>query len=375
VSNLGIQIKEPLSAGWSFVAQLEGGFDPYSLEFSDSAHAEFKNIGVPVNQQTTNGDAPRGGQFYNGFGFVGVSSDAYGTLTVFRQNALTADGVTAYDPMAGSNAFSPIGFQTAFAGGGDQQNAKYTTSVKYRVNIGDYRAAALWQFGGYEQNNGSDGAWEGQLGADIRNLGPGTLSFDAYYEYNRDAVLMTLAGAPTNAQGVPIGKMLPQTLTATLSNNTAVMAAAKYTVDKLKLYVGYEWMQYAPPSDPFTVKGTGFTNIAGDFICFGCNTATGGTNINSTAFSGSAGFKDKILQFIWAGARYSVTDDLDVVGAYYHYWQNTFAASPANITACTALPASKNNFCVGSVDAISGLIDWKFAPKWGHLHWYDVLAV
>jgi predicted porin len=328
VSNLGIQIKEPLSAGWSFVAQLEGGFDPHSLEFSDSAHAEFKNIGVPVNQQTTNGDAPRGGQFYNGLGFVGVSSDAYGTVTVFRQNALTADGVTAYDPMAGSNAFSPIGFQTAFAGGGDQQNAKYTTSVKYRVNISDYRAAALWQFGGYEQNSGSDGAWEGQLGADIRNLGPGTLSVDAYYEYNRDAVLMTLAGAPTNAQGVPIGKMLPQTLTATLSNNTAAMVAGKYTVDKLKLYVGYEWMQYAPPSDPFTVKGTGFTNIAGDFICFGCNTATGGTNINSTAFSGSAGFKDKILQFIWAGARYSVTDDLDVVGAYYHYWQNTFAAPP-----------------------------------------------
>ena len=28
------------------------------------------------------------------------------------------------------------------------------------------------------------------------------------------------------------------------------------------------------------------------------------------------------------------------------------------------MPASKNNFCVGSVDAVSGLIDWKFAPKW-----------
>jgi hypothetical protein len=28
------------------------------------------------------------------------------------------------------------------------------------------------------------------------------------------------------------------------------------------------------------------------------------------------------------------------------------------------LAASKNNFCVGSVDAASALIDWKFAPKW-----------
>jgi predicted porin len=158
--------------------------------------------------------------------------------------------------------------------------------------------------------------------------------------------------------------MLPQTMTATISNNTSVMALAKYTVDRLKLYAGYEWMQFAPPSDPFTVKGTGFTDIAGDAICFGCNTAIGGTNINSTAFSGSAGFKDKILQVGWVGARYSVTDAVDVVGAYYHYSQNNFGASAADNTACNNLPASKNSFCAGTMDAASGMIDWKFAPKW-----------
>ena len=43
------------------------------------------------------------------------------------------------------------------------------------------------------------------------------------------------------------------------------------------------------------------------FVCFGWNTATGRTNINSTAFSAPA-FKDKILQVVWAGARYDVTD-------------------------------------------------------------------
>src|SRR6202043_3742022 len=91
-SNLGIQVKEPLAAGWSLVGQLEGGFDPYSLQFADSPHSEFKNIGVPVNQQTTSGDSSRAGQFYNSFGYVGLNSDAYGTLTVFRQNALTLDG-------------------------------------------------------------------------------------------------------------------------------------------------------------------------------------------------------------------------------------------------------------------------------------------
>jgi hypothetical protein len=75
-SNVGIQIKEPLAAGWSFVGQLEGRFDPYSLRFANSPGSEFNNVGVPVNQQSTNGDSSRAGQFYNSLGFLGVSSDS-----------------------------------------------------------------------------------------------------------------------------------------------------------------------------------------------------------------------------------------------------------------------------------------------------------
>jgi hypothetical protein len=93
-------------------------------------------------------------------------------------------------------------FQAWSPAGGDTENAKYTTAAKYRLNIGNFRVAALGQFGGYEQNNGSDGAWEGQLGGDFR-LGPGTLSLDAIYDYSKDAVNIALSGAPTNAQGVP----------------------------------------------------------------------------------------------------------------------------------------------------------------------------
>jgi predicted porin len=265
--------------------------------------------------------------------------------------------------MAGSYAFSPIGFSGTVAGGGDTENARYSTAVKYRVAIGDFRAAALWQFGGYELNNGSNGAWGAQLGRDFR-LGLGTLAVDAIYDYNRDAVNITLNGAPTNALGAPTGTMLPQTLTATISNNTSVMALAKYTLGKLKLYAGYEWMQFAPPSDPFTDPGSGFIDLAGDSICFGCAAGIAGSNINSTAYSASAGFKDRLLQVFWAGARYSVTDSVDIVSAYYHYDQNNFAAGAANIAACNNLPASKNGFCAGTMDAASGLIDWRFAPKW-----------
>jgi hypothetical protein len=61
---------------------------------------------------------------------------------------------------------------------------------------------------------------------------------------------------------MPIAPFTPQFLTATISNDTSVMALAKYSHGPLNLYGGYEWIQYAPPSDP----QTSFTNIAGDTI-------------------------------------------------------------------------------------------------------------
>jgi predicted porin len=77
---------------------------------------------IPQNQTTAYGDSSRAGQWFNGQGCVRVSSPTYGTLTVFRQNALTLDADFDYDPFAASYAFSPIGFQGATYGGGNTKN-------------------------------------------------------------------------------------------------------------------------------------------------------------------------------------------------------------------------------------------------------------
>src|ERR1700739_4512090 len=92
--------------------------------------------------QTPSPDPSRAGQFYNSVGYLGVSSPTYGTLTFFRQNTLTLDGVFAYDPLGASYAFSPIGYQGTTCGVGDTQDCRFSTSVKYRVNIGQLRLAA-----------------------------------------------------------------------------------------------------------------------------------------------------------------------------------------------------------------------------------------
>jgi predicted porin len=343
-SNIGIKGNEPIAPGWAFVFDLQAGFDPFSLQFANGPGSVAQNAGMPLTSQNSNADSSRAGQFYNSLGYLGVSSTTYGTLTVFRQNTLTLDGVLAYDPMGGSYAFSPIGWQGTTCGVGDTEDCRFSTAVKYRVDIGQFRVAALWQFGGYSQNNAATGSYQFQIGGDIANLAGGKLSLDAIGSHVQNAVAVGLAGNTLPA-------VLPQVLTATLSDNSSAMLLAKYSNGPLKLFAGYEYIQYAPPTTPFAAS-TGFSDIAGSFVCAGC-AALNNTNINNTAYNAG----DKILHVVWTGVKYSVTSDLDVIGAYYHYDQPTYGA-PVNCAAAVT-PAT----CHGTFDAFSFAVDWQFARK------------
>jgi predicted porin len=332
---------------------VDAGFDPYSLRLSNGPGSLAANAGVPLNQQTADRDSSRAGQWYNGEGYVGVNSSTYGTLTVFRQYALSRDAAYDYDPLSGSYAFSPIKGETC--GGGNTENCRHSTSLKYRIGLGHLRAAALWQFGGYAQNNASNGAYQFQIGADIPTSSKGALSFDAIYSYVRDAVSLALGPGSNDANGVPIPPFLPQALTATISDNYAVLLLAKYSSQRLKLYAGYERITYMAPSD----RQTGFTDIGGNFLCEGC-VVFNNTDIVNTAF-GRNGFGNKIFQVMWTGVRYAVTDKLDVITAYYHYTQNSYYGTPtAGPLPCSG---SEHSQCAGTFNAISGVIDWQFAPK------------
>jgi predicted porin len=339
-SAIGIKGNENLSPGWTFVFDLETGFDPVSLRLANGPGSIAQNAGVPLSSQSSNTDSSRAGQFYNSLGYMGVSSHAYGTLTVFRQNSLTLDGVLAYDPMGGSYAFSPIGYQGITCGVGDTEDCRFTTALKYRVAAGPFRAAALWQFGGYDSNNASSGAYQLQAGGDISHVARGSISIDVIYSRVKDAVAIGLAG-----NTLPVA--LPQVLTATLSNDTSWMTLAKYSNGATKLYGGYEWIQYAPPGDPKRQ----FTDIAGSFLCAGCGTSNN-TNINNTAFT----IHDKILQVLWLGAKYAVTPQLTVATAYYQYLQNSYGGGATCESAAKAT-------CSGLYNAVSFTIDWEIAAK------------
>src|ERR1700722_12071366 len=146
-SNIGIKGVEQIAPGFNFVFDLNFGFNSESFTAANGPRSIFDNNGIPLASQSSHADSSRAGQFYNSVGYAGFSSPTYGTLTFGRQNSLELDGIVAYDPMGASYAFSVIGWQGTGAGGGRTEDARVTTAIKYRVDVGDnwFRLGAIYQ--------------------------------------------------------------------------------------------------------------------------------------------------------------------------------------------------------------------------------------
>jgi len=395
-SVIGISSKEPIAPGWNFVSVNELAFDPYSLLLANAPMALYDAKGTAQNTESLPFDSSRWG-WLAGQNAIGVNSATFGTLTFGRQNALENDGVVAYDPMGAAYAFSPIGFSGKVAGAGDTEDARWTTAIKYRVNIGDFRLAIMGQpIGGHsaglDDYNPNNGAISGDIGGDVKNLGTGVLSLDAIGTYERDAVNISMMypGQVVNAAGYPVTFPASGANKATLSDQTAFMALVKYSFGSwsspppmvtkgpvvpsgpvgipLTLYAGYEWIQFASPSDPqnsFYDDGFAFVDPNALGAAYHGQTASVNlTSINNNAFNAGCGTgggcKDEIFQVFWVGGKYGITRDLDFVVAYYEYFQNTYTLNVGNVC---AIPAAHSQ-CAGNFYVGSGLLDWRFLPKW-----------
>jgi len=336
-SYVGLKGNVELTEGLNGVFNLQTGFNPWSGRLSDGLGSIVQNNGLPVSMQNSFADSAKDGQaFY--VAYAGLSSPTYGTLTYGRQNALTSDGVINYDPMSNSGAFSLIGFQGATGGAGDTENRIFDNSFKYAVNVGPFRGAVEAQFrsGAF---SAPGNAVEAQVGADYAGL-----SVDAIFSHVTDAI----TSAP-----LPVGTVLPASLinpgngfvAGTVSDNTSVMLLAKYTIGPVKLFAGYEHMQFANPNNPLA---------AGSFNIGGYTLGT----VNNTNFA-----TDKILQVFWGGAKYAVRSDIDLIFAYYHEEQNSFqGGTPATLNAAHCSNASLAQ-CSGQLDAVSFVADYRFAKR------------
>jgi predicted porin len=340
-SNIGVKVNEPLAYGWSFVGQAETGFDPYSLELANGPGAQFENNMVPFSRQSSSADSARAGQWDNSQLFIGVSNPTYGTLTFGRVNSLTLDGVNAYDPMGGSYAFSVIGFSGTTAGDGRTEDTRSNTAFKYRVTVGNFRAAALAQVGGWQQGNGSTQYYQGQVGFDAYHF-----SFDAIGSWGQDVVSLS-----TLASTAFIPPATPDFLASTVSNTASIMLLGKYTWNQFTFFGGFEDIQYTNPTSNLAKAGNVFTDIGG-------NTFTNG---------GNKFFTPEWFQVYWTGAKYAFTPDLVGTVAYYRYNQDFYQSAAVPIANCSN---SSHSNCSGYMNAVSGLIDYRF----GFAHKFDIYA-
>jgi len=320
-SRIGLSGNEEFLDGYAAIFKLEAGFDPLSLHLSDGLKTMAYANGVSNGNQNTNGDSSRAGQLFNGAAYAGVKSKDYGTLTFGRQNGLLADDIVTYDPQGGSYAFSPIGYSGAAAGIGDTQDARLDSSVKYLEQYGAFRVGAQYQVEGKQYSLGSatgvsGRATEFDLGGDYKGF-----SGDVVFSNKKDAISASPLAAPTASQYGMLG--------GTVSDNSSVALMGKYTMGPAKIYGGYERIRFANPDSLLPTNGS--TDIGGYTL----------TSLNQTAY-----MTNKILQIYWTGLKYSVTDKLDITGAYYGYAQNNYSGN----STCSGSSSSK---CSGNLNAVS----------------------
>jgi predicted porin len=330
-SRVGIQGKEPLLQDWSAIFRLETYFNPQAGNLSDALKSLTLNNGKAVGAQSTGVDSSVAGQPFQ-ISYVGVSSPRFGTLTFGRQMALMADGIGKYDPLATSNAFSVIGYSGAAAGAGDTEDRRYDQSVKYVYTLGGYRAGVQYKF------NGSRGeaatAFEAQVGADF---GPATI--DGFYAKVRDAVGAGSLSAAQVAALPTLGYSSSNSVTGTISDNTAFALMGSYVMSPATLYAGYEHIRFANPATPLAA---GYSDEGGYILAF----------VNNTAYT-----NNKNMQIYWAGVKYTV-NTTDLYAAYYGYHQAAFAAG--DLAGCSS---TASGACSGELTAFSLAADWRLSKR------------
>jgi predicted porin len=125
-----------------------------------------------------------------------------------------------------------------------------------------------------------------------------------------------------------------------VTDNTAVMVAAKYTWDPFKFFAGYEHILMKNPANPLGVGAT----AQGDYLLSGVED----NNLDS----------DKIVQVYWAGVKYAVATATDVTLSYYRVTQNDF-----RVPSACSVAAGFRSSCAGSLDEVSIYMDHQFSKR------------
>jgi predicted porin len=370
-TGLGIRGKEEFAEGWSIVFNASTGINPQSGQLANASRTDIVNNGLPRSGYSEAIDGARAGQPFNDEIYAGISSTQFGTFTFGRQRALGTDTMLLYDPANGAYAFSYIGYNGTMAGGGDTEDTRWDDAIKYRLTYGPVHFGAMYKFADGTGGCYSDSStWTATTCTGVQphnnaygfNFGGNIHKFSAdivYQHYNQAiSVLNPLLGpqspaAPYQSTTDSINTN-PITFTATTGNlidpadtvygivtdNNAVMVAAKYTWDRFKLFAGYEYIWQNNPSSPL---GVGASDQGG-YVMSGVED----DNLDN----------EKLVQIWWTGVKYAYTKKTDVTFAWYGQVQNDFRSPPE----CSATAGFRSS-CSGTLDEGSLYVDHHFTPR------------
>ncbi len=366
-TGFGIRGKEEFMPGWSVVFNASTGVNPQSGQLANASVTDIANNGLPRSSYSIAIDGARAGQPFNDEYYLGISSSYLGTLTFGRQRALGTDAMLLYDPAGGSYAFSYIGYNGTMAGGGDTEDTRWDDALKYRLSHGPahfgamykfadgsagcYSASSTWTAATCRPEKAHNNAYGFDLGGDYRKF-----SADVVYQRYNEAVsvLNPLLGpqSPTqpyqsttdsiNTNPVTGANLIGTTNTVygIVTDNRAIMVAAKYAWDPFKFFGGYEYIRQTNPSNPL---GVGALDQGG-YLMSGVED----NNLDSP----------KHVQIWWTGVKYALDSRTDITLSWYHQLQNDFRV-PSTCSPEAGFRAS----CAGTLNEWSLYTDHHFTKR------------
>jgi predicted porin len=362
-TGFGIRGKEEFAHDWFGVFTASTGINPQSGLFANAPATQAMNAGLPRGSYSATIDGSRGGQVFNDEFYGGISSTHFGTLTFGRQRALGTDAMLQYDPAGGAYAFSYIGYNGTMAGGGNTEDARWDQALKYRLTYGPVHVGVMYKFvDGAGGCFSADTIWTAAnctpeqphntaYGFDLGGTYHG-FSLDAVWQHFNQAISVlnpllgpqspsapyqsTLNSINTNPVTGGTNVISPNnTVYGIVTDNTAIMVAAKYATDQFKFFGGAEYIWQTNPQYPL---GVGASADQGDYLLSGVED----NNLDSP----------KIVWVWWTGAKYTYDSKTDFTVAYYNQIQNDFRL-PATCSSAAGFRSS----CAGSLNEISFYID------------------
>jgi predicted porin len=366
-TGLGIRGKVEFLDDWYAVFNASTGINPQSGQLANMAATNTTNNGLPRGSYSVTGDGARAGQTFNDEFYGGISSTSFGTLTFGRQRALGTDAMLVYDPAGGAYSFSFIGYNGLMAGGGDTEDTRWDDAMKYRLSYGPVHFGAMYKFAdGQGGCYSASATWtaatctpqeshNSAYGFDLGGI-YGGFSADVVVQrvYQAISVLNPLLGPASPAQPYqstlnsintnPINGVnligLTNTEYGIVTDNTAVMVAAKYTWDSFKLFGGYEHIRQTNPSNPLGIGAT----AQGGYLLSGVED----NNLDSP----------KIVQVAWTGVKYAYDSNTDITLSYYREWQNDF-----RVPSTCSPTAGFRSSCAGNLNEVSLYADHHFTKR------------